>query len=96
MSEKINYSRPSIDVTFESAAEVYKNRLVCLLLSGANADGVEGLLKAKQFGSIIAVQDPENAEVPFMPQEAVNKVKVDLLVSDTNITKLFQGFNRTT
>ena len=96
VSEKINYSRPSIDVTFESAAEVYKNRLVCLLLSGANADGVEGLLKAKQFGSIIAVQDPENAEVPFMPQEAVNKVKVDLLVSDTNITKLFQGFNRTT
>ena len=95
VSEKINYSRPSIDVTFESAAEVYKNRLVCLLLSGANADGVEGLLKAKQYGSIIAVQDPENAEVPFMPQEAVNKVKVDLLVSDINITKLFQGFNHT-
>lgn len=42
-SEKINYSRPGIDVTFESASEVYKEKLACVLLSGANADGVTGL-----------------------------------------------------
>ena len=93
-SEKINYSRPSIDVTFESAAEVYKNRLACLLLSGANADGVEGLLKAKDLGSIIMVQDPKSADVPFMPQEAVNRVKVDLLVTDANLVKIFQSLGQ--
>lgn len=48
-SEKVNYSRPSIDVTFKSAAEVYKNNLVCFLLSGSNADGVDGLKEVKQY-----------------------------------------------
>src|ERR1700733_14544058 len=47
-SEKVNYCRPSIDVTFESAAYTYKNGLVCILLSGANADGVKGLKKVKK------------------------------------------------
>src|SRR5689334_4279914 len=49
-SEKVNYSRPSIDVTFECAAEVYHDKLLCVLLSGANADGVNGLIAAKKHG----------------------------------------------
>src|SRR5688572_21525131 len=84
VSEKINYSRPSIDVSFESAAETYRQKLACLLLSGANADGVEGLLKARALGSRIIVQDPQSAEVPFMPQEAIKRVPVDFLLTDTN------------
>ncbi len=40
-SEKINYSRPSIDVSFESAAEIYESSLVGILLSGSNADGTK-------------------------------------------------------
>jgi two-component system, chemotaxis family, protein-glutamate methylesterase/glutaminase len=91
VSEKINYSRPSIDVTFESAAELYRDRLGCILLSGANADGVEGLRKAKMFGATIIVQDPACAEVPYMPQVAVNKVPVDLLLDDTNLVKIFKS-----
>jgi two-component system chemotaxis response regulator CheB len=84
-SEKINYSRPSIDVTFECAAEVYRKKLLCVLLSGANADGVEGLSQARKLGASIVVQDPKTAEVPFMPQSAVNRVTADLLLNDHNI-----------
>ena len=90
-SEKINYCRPSIDVTFESAAEVYQDKLACLLLSGANADGVDGLIKAKSRGSTVIVQDPMCAEVPYMPQEAVNKVPIDLLINNSNLTEIFES-----
>ena len=91
ISEKINYSRPSIDITFESAADVYGDRLGCLLLSGANADGVDGLQRAKALGSTILVQDPKCAEVSYMPQEAVNKVPIDLLVDYTNLSEIFKS-----
>lgn len=87
-SEKINYSRPSIDVTFECAAEVYGEKLICVLLSGANADGVDGLVKARKLGAYIVVQDPESAEVPFMPQSAVNTVEIDLILNDKNPQQL--------
>jgi two-component system chemotaxis response regulator CheB len=48
-SEKMNYSRPSIDVTFRSAAEIYGENVIGVLLSGANADGVEGLSYIKSI-----------------------------------------------
>lgn len=70
-SEKINYSRPSIDVSFESAAEVYGPALIGILLSGANADGTEGLLAIKNAGGAIVVQVPETAQMPFMPMNAL-------------------------
>jgi two-component system chemotaxis response regulator CheB len=89
-SEKINYSRPSIDVTFESAAEVYGESLACMLLSGANADGVAGLIAARRTGAHIIVQDPTAAEVPFMPQQAVQRMPVDLLLNDHNLKQVFE------
>lgn len=73
-SEKVNFSRPSIDVAFASAAEVYKERLCCLLLSGASADGVDGLREAKTIGGKIAVQDPSTAEASYMPEQAVQRL----------------------
>ncbi len=73
-SEKVNFSRPSIDVAFSSAAEVYKEKLICLLLSGANADGVSGLKEVKAAGGCIRVQDPATAETPYMPQQAVQHI----------------------
>lgn len=87
-SEKVNFSRPSIDVTFASAAEVYADRLACLLLSGANTDGVEGLLRAKASGSLVFIQDPACAEVPYMPQEAVDRVPYDLLITEQNLQEV--------
>lgn len=88
-SEKINYSRPSIDVTFESASEVYKEKLACVLLSGANADGVTGLEAAKKRGSIIIVQDPSTAEAPFMPQKAIEALLPDFILTPDNLKELF-------
>lgn len=70
-SEKVNYSRPSIDVTFQSAADIYKDKLVCLLLSGSNADGVNGLMAVQNAGGEVAVQDPKSAQVPYMPTQAM-------------------------
>jgi two-component system chemotaxis response regulator CheB len=73
-SEKVNFSRPSIDVAFGSAAEVYKEKLSCLLLSGANADGVLGLEEVKIAGGSVLVQDPDTAETPYMPQQAIHRI----------------------
>jgi len=80
-SEKVNYSRPSIDVTFASAAEVFGDRLYCILLSGANIDGAGGLAAAGELGAFTAVQDPEEAEVSFMPRYALNSTAVDRVLT---------------
>jgi two-component system chemotaxis response regulator CheB len=79
-SEKVNYSRPSIDVAFESAADIYKDTLVGLLLSGANADGVAGLLKIKKMGGRVIIQHPDSAIVPYMPAQAGLYVDYDAML----------------
>jgi two-component system chemotaxis response regulator CheB len=84
ISEKLNFSRPSIDVTFESAADAFGESVIGLLLSGANADGVNGLRAIKEKGGRIAVQDPKSAEVPYMPQQAVERLDIDLLLTEFN------------
>lgn len=76
-SEKVNFSRPSIDVTFESASEVYAENLVCLLLSGANHDGTYGLKKVKENGGRAYIQNPDYASAPYMPEYAGNHVEID-------------------
>ncbi|AXY73413.1 chemotaxis protein CheB [Paraflavitalea soli] len=77
VSEKVNYSRPSIDITFESAAEAYGPSLLGILLSGANADGVDGMKSIKSHGGTCLVQDPDSADVDYMPRQAVEQVQVD-------------------
>ena len=89
-SEKINFSRPSIDVTFESAADAFGESVIGLLLSGANADGVNGLQAIQERGGRIAVQDPKSAEVPYMPQQAVDKLNVDLLLTEFNTERFLE------
>ena len=79
-SEKINYSRPSIDVSFESAAEVYKDKLTGILLSGSNTDGTKGLIAIKSNGGTIVVQDPNSAEMPFMPNYAIQNTTPDFIL----------------
>ncbi len=79
-SEKIHYSRPSIDVCFESVAEVFGGRTIGVLLSGANADGAKGLKKIKANGGFTIVQDPATADVGYMPQQAINEKGVDKIL----------------
>jgi len=74
ISEKVNYSRPSIDVSFESAADIYGAGLVGILLSGANADGTLGLKSIISNGGTVIIQDPETAEMPYMPKSAIENM----------------------
>lgn len=76
-SEKVNFSRPSIDVTFESAADVYGPALVAILLSGANEDGTSGLIAVKRAGGTAVVQNPDTAQMPFMPHYALTHLHID-------------------
>lgn len=71
-SEAVRFSRPSIDVTFESAANVYKNETLAILLSGANSDGAMGMQSILQKGGAAIAQDPQTAEYSVMPQAALN------------------------
>ena len=70
----VEYSRPSIDVLFESAAESYRERCVGVVLTGANADGAAGLARIAALGGAAIVQDPESAERPEMPRAALAAV----------------------
>lgn len=81
VSEKVHYSRPSIDVGFESAADVFGNKLIAILLSGANSDGTDGLLAVKDSEGVVIVQSPETAEVPFMPEYALKHLTPDYVLS---------------
>ncbi|HEY2722199.1 MAG TPA: chemotaxis protein CheB [Chitinophagaceae bacterium] len=85
-SEKVNFSRPSIDVALKSASDIFKENLLSILLSGANADGAEGLLYANKNGGIAIIQNPEEALVPFMPQEALKGLKADHVLDTNQIT----------
>lgn len=70
VDEPVLFSRPSIDVLFESAADVYRNRLLAIVLSGASEDGAAGLAAVRQAGGMAIVQDPATAPSPLMPQAA--------------------------
>ncbi|SHL28758.1 chemotaxis protein CheB [Flavobacterium chilense] len=93
ISEKINYSRPSIDVSFESAAEVYKETLVGILLSGSNTDGTYGLKAIKAAGGTIVVQNPTAAEMPFMPHNAVLNAAPDFVLDNQEILEFISIIN---
>ncbi|MDB4884142.1 MAG: cheB, two-component system, chemotaxis family, response regulator CheB [Gemmatimonadetes bacterium] len=66
----VRFSRPSIDVTFSSAADSYAHRAVGIVLTGANADGSDGLRRISDRGGLALVQDPDSAESRLMPAAA--------------------------
>jgi two-component system chemotaxis response regulator CheB len=72
--EPVRYSRPSIDVTFVSAADTYGDRAVGVVLTGANADGSRGLKRITDRGGMAFVQLPATAESPAMPDAAIRCV----------------------
>jgi two-component system, chemotaxis family, protein-glutamate methylesterase/glutaminase len=69
--ELVNFSRPSIDVLFESAADVYRDRMAAVILSGASRDGADGLAAVRRAGGIAIAQRPDTAEAPLMPAAAI-------------------------
>ncbi|WP_414444763.1 chemotaxis protein CheB [Burkholderia sp. 22PA0106] len=78
---RVGFSRPSIDVLFESAAYRFRSRLLGLLLSGANDDGAAGLACIRAAGGTAWVQQPETAEAPTMPRAAIARGAADAILS---------------
>ena len=81
---RVCYARPSIDVLFESAADVYRDRVIGVILTGASSDGALGAARIKKLGGRVVAQDPATAESPVMPRAAINAGVVSevLLLSD--------------
>jgi two-component system chemotaxis response regulator CheB len=76
----VHFSRPSIDVLFESAADVYRERLLGIILSGANEDGAAGLEAVQRAGGVTMVQRPDSAQVPFMILSALKRSQPDFVL----------------
>ncbi|MDK2908708.1 MAG: two-component system, chemotaxis family, protein-glutamate methylesterase/glutaminase [Bacteroidales bacterium] len=88
VDEKVNYSRPSIDVLFESAAYAFKGKVIAVVLTGANQDGAAGAALIKKMGGIVIVQDPKTAQVPVMPESVMKATQPDYVVTIEEIPKL--------
>jgi two-component system chemotaxis response regulator CheB len=80
VDDAVAYSRPSIDVLFESAADAYASSVVGIVLTGSNADGARGAARIKSRGGFMIVQDPATAESPSMPQAAIDATRVDRIL----------------
>lgn len=93
-SEKINYSRPSIDVSFQSAAVLFKQHTTALLLSGANADGMEGLMAIDRYGGTVLVQDPLSAEFGYMPKQTLLNLEADAILKPVEMAPFINGLKK--
>jgi two-component system chemotaxis response regulator CheB len=80
LESPVNYSRPSIDVLFESAIYAYRQHLIGIILTGANHDGSLGLKKIKETGGFTIVQDPKTAEADAMPKAAIEATTIDKIL----------------
>ncbi|MGD9557265.1 MAG: chemotaxis protein CheB [Mangrovibacterium sp.] len=85
--KKVNFSRPSIDVLFETAAWVFKDGLIGILLTGANNDGANGLTSIKKYGGTTIVENPETALAPAMPRAATELFNPDYVLDLEDIAE---------
>jgi two-component system chemotaxis response regulator CheB len=82
---KVNFSRPSIDVLFETAAWVYKDEIIGILLTGSNNDGSIGLLEIKKHGGKTIVENPKTAFSKTMPYSATTLFEPDYIINIEDI-----------
>jgi two-component system chemotaxis response regulator CheB len=80
VDDRVSYARPSIDVLFESAADAYGERLIGIILTGANDDGARGLARIKEVGGAALIQDPESATKRAMPDAAIAATAADAIL----------------
>lgn len=83
--EMVNNSRPSIDITLETAAYAYKNKLIGILLTGANKDGAMGMKKIKDKGGLTIVQEPSECMIDTMPVAAMKITQIDHVLTVSQI-----------
>lgn len=87
----VNYSRPSIDLTFETAGYSYRGKMAGIILSGTNSDGAKGLFSAFKNGAFTIVQDPENAQFSTMPNEVFKYFTPHKILTDDGITNFINS-----
>jgi two-component system, chemotaxis family, protein-glutamate methylesterase/glutaminase len=87
--EPVHFSRPSIDVLFDSAADIYGERLMGVILTGANQDGAEGLAAIGRAGGRTIVQEPGSAAAAVLPRAALEAGPVDAVLSIEELQALF-------
>jgi len=90
--ELVLYSRPSIDVLFESAAIAYKDGLIGIILTGANSDGAAGLQTIKKHGGITIAQSPAEATFPRMPSSAIDNGGVMYILTLKEIQEIILSY----
>lgn len=94
IDDKVNFSRPSIDVLFESAAHAWAPGLIGIILTGANCDGAQGLRLIRELGGLTIAQDPATAVHPFMPQAAIDAGAACEVLPISEISKRLEGAAR--
>lgn len=87
----IHYSRPSIDVCMNSAAENFGSKLIGILLTGANSDGASGMKSINDAGGVTLVQDPNDAEISVMPQAAIERFNPSYILSADKIIRFIEN-----
>lgn len=92
-SEPVHFCRPSIDVTMQSAADVYGATTAAILLSGANQDGAAGMATIYQTGGLCIAQHPHDAEVDTMPAAAIASGAVHLTLTNDELITFSQQLN---
>lgn len=87
----VNHSRPSIDLSFNSAATSYRDKLIGIILSGANKDGAKGIKRIKDYGGTVIVQDPGEAQIKTMPNSAIDITTPDHVLTTEEIIKFLNN-----
>ena len=88
--DPVHHSRPSVDVLFESAAEIYSSRLLGIILSGANEDGACGLAAIHDAGGVTVVQSPQTARAPNMALSALKLRPADRVLPLNEIAQILR------
>ncbi|MBX3211457.1 MAG: chemotaxis protein CheB [Labilithrix sp.] len=94
LDEPVNYSRPSIDVLFEAAADAYGRGLAAVVLTGASRDGAAGARKVRAEGGLVLVQDPAEAEVDIMPRAAIEESNPELVAPLAQLAQALRDISR--
>lgn len=94
VDDPVNFSRPSVDVLFESAAASYAERTLGIVLTGANADGSAGLRAIRNAGGYTVVQDPSTAAVAEMPRSAIAAANPHVVTDLAGISELLRSLPR--
>ena len=92
--EMMNNSRPAIDITLSTCAFVYKDKLIGILLSGANRDGAAGMKSISEKGGLTLVQEPSECMIDTMPKAALAITKIDHVLKVDQIVEFFKELDK--